>query len=461
MHICISEHPCVPSTPPKAKAKLASRRGTMGNSHSHAPAKEDEEELKESVASGSSSGRRDILKVGAAVAGVGFLTWGSWHLLSGGAAGTDKYEKKWIRVGERLKGKTGGSDRRWFRPDVFFIPWFEQLMSIGSKKTHMKGVTVASGSSSGRHMLKVDEAVAGVALLARGCWHFLFRGAADNISPGTDEKVLLQILSYNVWSEDVMLQERMEAIGVLIQEKSPDLICFQEVTPNIYKIFENSNWWQAYSSSVPPEMAYRRNYFCMQLSKLPACFSQTRIGLPIKRRELCIAQVDAGKGKSTLAFATVHLVCPNPHPCYPHQRYSAERIAQAQEALSALTNYPNVVFGGDMNWDEEVDGPVPLPPGWVDAWEKKRPGEDGWTFDTMANPMLWWKPPLRKRLDRFLCCLKDFSISSIELIGTRAIPELYYSKEKKVGKMMVPEQIVLPLLPSDHFGLLLTIESHK
>lgn len=106
----------------------------------------------------------------------------------------------------------------------------------------------------------------------------------------------LKILSYNVWfREDLEMHKRMKALGDLIQMHSPDLICFQvlyfpfsipfnmiinvfmsfhgsyghvalqEVTPNIYNIFQQSSWWKAYRCSVANEMAFTRSYFCMQV----------------------------------------------------------------------------------------------------------------------------------------------------------------------------------------------------
>jgi hypothetical protein len=44
-----------------------------------------------------------------------------------------------------------------------------------------------------------------------------------------------------------------------------------------------------------------------------------------------------------------------------------ERAAQAELAVSALNREDNVVFGGDMSWDDKVDLPFPLLDGWVDA----------------------------------------------------------------------------------------------
>jgi hypothetical protein len=39
----------------------------------------------------------------------------------------------------------------------------------------------------------------------------------------------------------------------------------QEVTPNIYLLFEKSDWWQAYKCSLPHEMAMQRPYYSMQV----------------------------------------------------------------------------------------------------------------------------------------------------------------------------------------------------
>lgn len=269
------------------------------------------------------------------------------------------------------------------------------------------------------------------------------RIVTEGLSPRLASRSI-KIMSYNVWfREDVEVHERMAAIGQLIEEHNPDIIFFQEVTPNIYGIFQSSNWWRIYRCSVPPEKAITRRYFCMLLSKLPVkrfiCkpFQNSNMG-----RELCVAEIDAGMHKN-LFVATSHLESPT-----PPEMNSIKRVAQAKEALSLLDSAPNVVFGGDMNWDEVTDGPFPLGSGWQDAWCVLRPGENGWTFDTRSNGMLKGNRPLWKRLDRFVCKLQDFRMERIDMIGRDAIPGISYYNIK--GKE-------LPVLPSDHYGLVLTI----
>ncbi|KAL5840419.1 hypothetical protein ACOSQ3_013091 [Xanthoceras sorbifolium] len=263
----------------------------------------------------------------------------------------------------------------------------------------------------------------------------------------------LKILSYNVWfREDIEVHKRMESIGSLIQLHSPDVICFQEVTRNIYDIFKQSNWWDKYNCSVSDEMACTRRYFCMQLSTLPVKsfvrvpFSNSRMG-----RELCMAEIEVKGVEDPLIVATSHLESPKPQS---DQMHSRERVAQAKEVLSRLigsNSSPNMIFCSDMNWDDDLEGRFPLFGGWIDAWEELRPGEDGWTFDTKSNPMLVGNWPLQKRLDRFICNLCDFKLDAIEMIGKEAIPGVTYCKGKQKRKME------LPVLPSDHYGLLLHV----
>ncbi|KAI0527378.1 hypothetical protein KFK09_002978 [Dendrobium nobile] len=321
-----------------------------------------------------------------------------------------------------------------------------------SKKKETEEQTSTASSA-----LKVGAAIAGTALLAFGAWSL---SSSSDSSENKSRKVgvmdrsglgsfpsnpgfelqgdfgyhdttsrLIKVMSYNVWSrEDVEVIERMEAIGQLIQKHSPDIIFFQEMTPYIYTIFCNSQWWKLYECSVPPEKATKK-YFCMLLSKLPVKKFLNK-SFENSRKEICLAKVDAGTNKH-LIVATTHLKSPNP----PIMN-SSKRIAQAEEAINLLNNLPNVVFGGDMNWDESIDGPFPLDEDWVDAWTELRPGDDGWTY---LRP--------QKRLDRFLCKLSDFKIIDIEMIGKKAIAGLSYQHNNMVGRVY----------PSDHFGLLLTI----
>jgi tyrosyl-DNA phosphodiesterase 2 len=193
----------------------------------------------------------------------------------------------------------------------------------------------------------------------------------------------------------------------------------------------------------------------MQMSKLPVkLFSCTPFSNSIMGRELCKAEITLPDGK-TLVVATTHLESPCPAPPTWNQMYSKERVAQAQQAINLLEASPNIIFAGDMNWDDKTDGCFPLTTSWTDAWTQLRADEEGYTYDTKLNPMLTGNRSLRKRLDRILVKFTDFEATGIEMIGMDAIPGVKYFKDKKVKKET--KRLELPVLPSDHFGLLLTI----
>ncbi|KAL3850881.1 hypothetical protein ACJIZ3_012763 [Penstemon smallii] len=277
--------------------------------------------------------------------------------------------------------------------------------------------------------------------------------ATGETTMGSNSKTW-KILSYNVWfREDLEMNNRMRALGHLIQLHSPDVICFQEVTHTSYSIFQKSGWWKGYRCSISDEI--QAPYFCMQLCKLPVksykCkpFHNSSMG-----RELSIAEVEV-QPNMPLIVATTHLESPCPGPPKWDQMFSKERVEQANEAVRFLDKNPNVIFCGDMNWDDKLDGLFPAPEGWIDAWTELKPGQVGWTYDTKSNKMLSGNRALQKRLDRFMCKLKDYKVSEIEMIGMDEIPGLSYIKEKKVKGQV--KELELPVLPSDHYGLLLTI----
>ncbi|XP_020086060.1 uncharacterized protein LOC109708656 isoform X2 [Ananas comosus] len=199
---------------------------------------------------------------------------------------------------------------------------------------------------------------------------------------------IITFMTYNVWKQEGKnLQERIKKIGSLVEKHSPDVIFFQ--------------------LSKFPIKAKR----CVSsiARKLPGC------------------ELNVGIGRR-LYVANGHLKRPN-RP----GMHCEIRKTQAKEAVKLLNCSRNAVFGGDMNWDEHRDGQFPLPKRWVDAWTRLKPNNNGWTYDTKSNKSLKGRKLLQKRLDRFVCKLRDFTLKDIKIIGNDAEP------------------------PSDHYGLLLTI----
>ena len=118
-----------------------------------------------------------------------------------------------------------------------------------------------------------------------------------------------------------------------------------------------------------------------------------------------------------------------------------------------MAHHPNALFIGDTNWDEKRDGELSLVSGCTDAWLSLHPGEPGYTYNAKENPMLLGH--FCGRLDRALLLGRDLVALRVELRGLCPLPGITYTKERKrKGQAYTSE---LPVLPSDHYGLLVTL----
>eukprot|EP00270_Netrium_digitus_P004936 TRINITY_DN1640_c0_g1_i3.p1 TRINITY_DN1640_c0_g1~~TRINITY_DN1640_c0_g1_i3.p1 ORF type:complete len:418 (+),score=46.77 TRINITY_DN1640_c0_g1_i3:50-1255(+) len=239
-----------------------------------------------------------------------------------------------------------------------------------------------AGTSASNYPLADVDGESEVPIVARGARAMAQSGAG---SPKTEQQMgSFSILTYNVWfREDIHLLPRISAIVEIIEKKNPDFVFLQEVTPNIYGLFQRSSIWKRYKCSVSKAEAEERAYFVMLLCRPPVKqFLTHPFHNSVMGRELCTAflkfrQPWPPHASVDLAVATSHLESPCPAPPTYNQLYSTERIEQAKEAFKILDNYEhdNIVFGGDMNWTDRKDGRPPLPPDWFDVWEIFRPGE--------------------------------------------------------------------------------------
>ncbi|GLC36570.1 hypothetical protein PLESTB_000163000 [Pleodorina starrii] len=285
----------------------------------------------------------------------------------------------------------------------------------------------------------------------------------------------VSILSYNLWfNEDVELAQRMRAVGDIIEREGyPDLLLFQEVTQNMVLIFRQSNWFRRYHCSP---VAEDKSYFTLLLARrdtvtLPALQPWMEKDFANSCMGRSILYTRASVGGRPLVVGTSHLESPvGPGP----QQMVTQRWEQLEEAVRELEGaagaWGDVLLAGDLNWSDTRDGPIRMPPRWCDAWSVLEPRRAGCTWDPVSNPMLTSRYK-GSRLDRVLCRLSasgtsgagpasssapggrgggggsGWQLDNIKLVGTQALPGL--SHEYK-GKR-------LPVLPSDHFGLLVKL----
>jgi tyrosyl-DNA phosphodiesterase 2 len=260
----------------------------------------------------------------------------------------------------------------------------------------------------------------------------------------------LKLLTYNIWFADVAQRERMQAIGEVIAAASPHVVALQEVTPELEAMLRAGSWASSFTFSPSPRdaayytlLAVRRTFRSVDFRRTP--FPGSRMGRDVTS---CVLELGGGR---RMCVATSHLES----FISKTQTSSRERLAQLAAALSELSRASSptdAIYAGDMNWDDGEEGPMEkrLSGGWADAWPLLRPGEPGLTYDAPSNAMLMGG--LKKRLDRVVVRSESYAPSSIAMVGREAIRGVTFIKEDRYrggSKQM-------PVLPSDHYGLLYT-----
>lgn len=306
----------------------------------------------------------------------------------------------------------------------------------------------------------------------------------------------LVFMTYNVWfAEEVALQQRMRAIVQNIKKYQPTFIGLQEVTPSIIRMLAKP--LRALKYDVKIQGAAKQPYFVVLATRhrfkwcKDRSFQRTQMG-----RGLLFGAVECPEGP-TVIVGTTHLESAVP-PFHGPSMNTTARTDQLEECLTRIQNAredennpENVisVLMGDLNWNEGgrpykrqpskltkvIDGPLPLPEGWVDTWSHlhpKVPFEDACTYDGPGNPMLanstCFRPdrillhaPAKFMLNKKAQKSQDkdeshvttpsLQLQTVERIGTDPIPDASHERNGRE----------LPVLPSDHYGVLASFKLTK
>ncbi|KAJ1291056.1 hypothetical protein BS78_02G290400 [Paspalum vaginatum] len=222
----------------------------------------------------------------------------------------------------------------------------------------------------------------------------------------------IKFVTYNVWScEHVAVYRRIRAICEIIERHDPDVIFLQGIARPPW---ETKHRWHHRLRAAT----------CSLAGPMPSDTGSVR------RRARASAFLKY--------FDAVHQFDVAVHP-HPHGTSGGAGLDE------------NGVLGGDLDWLLRLGGHGD---GWVDAWLVLRGGGGGgggWTYDAVANPMVRGLKDMakeRRRSDRFVCKLKDFELDSIQMLGVEPIPGVTRFDD---------DGNAVPVLPSHHFGLLLTI----
>lgn len=221
--------------------------------------------------------------------------------------------------------------------------------------------------------------------------------------------VEIKILSYNLWFEGYKFYERMESLIPLIEETNNDVLCFQEVTPEMFKILRAK--LGKYKHCYPKDVS--KNYEVVFFSKY-IFDNESTYFLPTKmNRSLRVVKITIGNHQFTIGN------------CHFESEFKTEyknetKLDQYRIVKSILDNIKDiyekdVILCCDSNILESEEEYFFNENGWNDCWKLLGNDYNKFTYDYDTNEhLILLGRKYRSRLDRILCkgklLVKDFNL---------------------------------------------------
>lgn len=249
----------------------------------------------------------------------------------------------------------------------------------------------------------------------------------------------LRLLTYNIWGELNLHQQRIPALLQEIRRSNADLIALQEATEWFVEELLRQPWVRDRyrRASIPLDHAQRGGVYL--LSRFP--LQDVRFHpLPSRlQRGLLVAKLHINN--RPLQVATLHLES--------FFKAGYLRAQQLTNVFSRLEQGPDVILMGDFNFgDGEQPESASLDRKYQDLWRiLKRHNRPGFTWNIRRNPAARknsFKDEGSRRLDRILIRSRYWKPVSIRLVGTQP----FRTRGKRI-------------YPSDHFGVLAVLEADR
>lgn len=247
----------------------------------------------------------------------------------------------------------------------------------------------------------------------------------------------LSVMSYNIWFDSKLKCERLLSLLQVFKAKNPDIICMQEVTPDVFQILikklseDEYNYKYYYPKNIT-------TYSTVIFSKhvITKClnykFRSSRMDrtLVICKIVYSIQTNDTVQKKEIIIMSTHFESEFNKNIV---NKIKIDQYNETQKILNQMYNdYKNVIFCADCNILSHEEEHFINTHEWTDVWEKKGSENNKYTYDCDNNIYLK-NTNYKSRLDRILFRAKDIILTDFEMITT------------------ISDQYVEP---SDHFGIM-------
>ena len=235
---------------------------------------------------------------------------------------------------------------------------------------------------------------------------------------------VLTVLSYNIWFDETLRLERTVSLIQTIHNLNPDVICLQEVIPEVYDIL--ITLLTDYRYHFPKKI--NKDYACVTFSKyqISKCldyeYKNSNMG-----RSLVITKIDYPYHKNSqdgISVEKLDIVIANSHfeSLFKKLNENGTKLEQYNTAKNLLStlydNYKNVILCSDTNVmyheEEKLNN---IFTSWQDAWKLKGSNLNDFTYDSETNIYLKIKLNkfvCRSRIDRIIfktnnCILEEFN----------------------------------------------------
>jgi exonuclease III len=228
----------------------------------------------------------------------------------------------------------------------------------------------------------------------------------------------INVLSYNFWFEPVLERERINALASVVQNERIDILCLQEIKPQILKILKSV---LKFNHCFPKNI--RTSYGCVIFSKYPISkcleypFNNSSMG-----RSLVMATVKIPYNNlfKEVLIATTHF-----ESVFNKTSINREKVDQFCTTESLLRqlhkNMEHIILCVDTNLlQHEEDYFIDTCSGtlWKDLWKETGNNSCKFTFDGKQNTYLKMKNcPYRSRLDRILYTYRTVNPINYKLIS--------------------------------------------
>jgi tyrosyl-DNA phosphodiesterase 2 len=270
----------------------------------------------------------------------------------------------------------------------------------------------------------------GLGLIAAFAALALHAAAEDAALPRT-----LTFATCNVLADEVRTAERIPPLLALLRDSDADVIALQEAASWFLKDLMKQEWVRKGYQAKMPEDGPVNPGGQFILSRLPIREVAYKALPGPQRRTVLTATLDAGGRR--MVVATIHLES--------QLEAGPVRAKQLDAIFPLLRDADDAVLLGDFNFgDEEEPDTSHLDKAYVDLWRALRPGEPGFTWNIEASDMARkgsFPGEKSRRIDRILLRSSIWRPKSIRIVGDQPV--------KPDDKS---------LFPSDHFGLVGTVE---